>query len=149
MILDRLDTFGAVDVAAPGVVRAIEFLRERFTPTLADGRYELDGDRLFALVQRYETRLFDDCVWEAHRRYLDVQFVAAGVERMGVAHISRMHEVQPYSPERDVTLFHGDGDFFTVEAGGLAVFFPHDVHMPQLAAGAKALVHKVVVKVAV
>ncbi len=52
---------------------------------VALGRHDLDGDDLFALVQEYTTRAADECVWEAHRRYIDVQFVVTGAERMGVA----------------------------------------------------------------
>jgi YhcH/YjgK/YiaL family protein len=149
MILDRIEAAGLYRNISPGIARALDFLREPATATLPEGRYELSNDRVFALVQHYETKLFDQCVWEAHRKYIDVQFIAAGVERMGSARIARMRETQPYDPERDFALFTGDGDFFTVEAGGLAIFFPHDVHMPQLATGAPARVRKIVVKVAV
>lgn len=148
MILDRLESSASYDRMGPNIARALAFLRDPATANLPDGRHSLDGERCFAIVQHYTSKLFDECGWEAHRRYIDVQYVVAGVERMGVSHISRMRVIQPYDPERELAIFDGDGDFFTVEAGMFAVFFPHDVHMPQLAAGAPALVRKIVVKVA-
>src|SRR5262245_18912647 len=114
MILDRLAATDAYRTLSPAMAQALDFLRDHHTPTLTDGRYVLNGDRVFALVQRYETKLFDACIWDAHRKYIDVQCVTAGIERMGVAPISRMREIQPYDPIRDIALFTGDGDFVTV-----------------------------------
>src|SRR5262245_49167940 len=70
-----------------------------------DGKYELDGQNVFAIVQRYQTRPKEKCAWEAHRKYADVQFVLSGAERMGWAPISGLTVRDPYNAEKDVAFF--------------------------------------------
>ena len=149
MIVDQLENLNFYAGLPPRIVRALEFLRDTDLAALSLGRHELDGDWLFALVQEYATKPLEQCKWEAHRRYCDVQFVARGIERIGVANIDRMQVETPYDAEKDVSFFRGDGDFVTVPAGSFAIFAPPDVHMPCLAAGPLVSVLKIVLKAAV
>jgi YhcH/YjgK/YiaL family protein len=128
---------------------AFGYLARTDFPDVAPGRYELDGDRVFALVQRYHTKPREQGVWEAHRRYLDVQYVAAGIECMGVAPLQNLTVTQPYAADNDCELLAGNGDLVTASASTFAIFFPQDAHMPCLACGEPSPVVKVVVKVAV
>jgi biofilm protein TabA len=149
MIVDRLGN-RAVDAHLPSRVRqALEYLRTTDMNAIQLGRHEIDGDRLFALVQEYTTRPANECVWEAHRKYIDVQYVVRGVERMGHAPLARMVVRTPYDPERDVTLFERGDAFVTVNEGAFAIFGPDDVHSPCVAANDPAPVRKVVVKASI
>jgi biofilm protein TabA len=146
MIVDRLGN-RSVDAHLPSRVRqALEYLRTTDMNAIGLGRHEIDGDRLFALVQEYVTRPPHECVWEAHRRYIDVQYVVKGVEKMGHAPLSRVVQRHPYDPERDVTFFEQGEAFVTLAAGSFAIFGPDDVHAPRVAAGEPTTVRKVVVK---
>jgi YhcH/YjgK/YiaL family protein len=111
--------------------------------------YDIDGDTVFALVQRYDTKPREKGLWEAHRRYIDVQFVASGIESLGWAQLGNLTETQPYSAEKDCLLLAGSGDVVTARAGDFLVFFPEDAHMPCLAHDQPSPVLKVVVKVLV
>jgi len=136
----------------PGLAKALEFLRGPGVNALADGRYELDGERVFALVQHYGTAAAGAPRFEAHRKYIDVQFIAVGAEVIGWAPLGRLAVTEAYSAEKDVcfgTVPPGEWTPARLEAGQLAVLYPEDAHAPRLAAGAAALVVKIVVKVAV
>jgi YhcH/YjgK/YiaL family protein len=146
MIVDRLDTATPLYQLPGRLARALEYLRATDLESIPPGRHDIDGDRLFALVQDYTTKAPEDCVWEAHRRYIDVQFLARGDERMGYAPLSRMREREPYDAARDVAFFDPGTEFVTIRAGMFAIVGPEDVHSPGHAAGAPALVRKVVVK---
>ncbi len=147
MIIDRLDGAHITTALPPRLAQALDFLRRTDTAALSIGRHDIDGDRLFALVQEYTSRPPDQCVWEAHRAHIDVQYVARGIERMGYTHISQAVEREPYDGARDVTFFEPGGDFVTVRAGTFTIFGPEDVHAPGHAAGAPLPVLKIVVKV--
>jgi YhcH/YjgK/YiaL family protein len=149
MIIDRLANPSPLYQLPAGLARALEYLRGTDMRSVALGRHDLDGDHLFALVQEYTTRAADQCVWEAHRRYVDVQFVVTGAERMGVASLAQMREREAYDAARDVAFFEPGSEFVTIRAGMFAIFGPEDVHSPCHAAGQPGLVRKVVVKVAV
>jgi len=149
MIIDSIRNRTSYERLGAGIARALKYLAQTDFPGMAPGRYDLDGDAVYALVQQYETRPREKGLWEAHRRYIDVQYVATGIETMGYAPLDTMTVSQAYAPENDCVLFSGNGDFLTVRAGTFVVFFPEDVHMPCLVKDAPGPVRKVVVKVAV
>jgi YhcH/YjgK/YiaL family protein len=150
MILDRLENAALYRSLGTSIALALDYLgRTDFSQT-PEGRYELDGDRVFAIVQRYRPKPAAEGRWEAHRQYLDVQYVAGGVERIGYAPLVDGLPVQrAYDSQKDVVFFDVQGDLFTVPAGGFVIFYPTDVHAPCLATEpsvAAVEVCKVVVK---
>ena len=60
--------------------RAIEFLRRPDIHNMADGRVDIDGQDVFALVHRYETVKTDVLNFEYHRKYIDIQYIVSGRE---------------------------------------------------------------------
>lgn len=149
MIIDGIENATLYKGIGPRLQAAFEYLAKTDFAGMAPGRHDIDGNKVYALVQQYETKPRDKGVWEAHRRYVDVQYVAAGIEAMGYAPVANLTVTQAYSPTNDCALFAGTGDFITARAGTFVVFFPADAHMPCLASEAPVPVQKVVVKVAV
>lgn len=134
----------------PGLRKAIDFLRRTDLERLADGRTEIDGERVFALVQRYETEKSGTLNFECHRKYIDIQVIVAGVEMIGWTDADRMEVTKPYDEARDACF--GRAAAWTpvrLEAGRLAVFWPSDAHAPKQCVEAPSPVMKIVVKVAV
>ena len=86
---------------SPAMKRALSYLRETDFSKLKDGRYEIDGDRIYATVQRYDTKPAWECRPESHRRYTDVQYVAEGQEFIGwCAFTPALKESVPYDEEK-------------------------------------------------
>ena len=132
--------------------KAVEFLRRPDLAALPDGRVEIDGERVYALPQRYETLAADRPRFEHHRKYIDIQFIVSGAEVIGWAPVERMQVTEAYDPERDIafgTVPEGEMTPVLLRAGQFAVLHPEDGHAPRLAAGSPAPVFKIVVKVAV
>ncbi|PKM97808.1 MAG: YhcH/YjgK/YiaL family protein [Elusimicrobia bacterium HGW-Elusimicrobia-3] len=135
--------------ALPGLALALAWLRRPEAAGLPDGRYEIDGERVFALVQRYET-LAGEPRFEAHRRYADVQYLAAGAETIAAAPLAALAVTEAYDAGKDVcfgAVPAGRASLLVLAAGELAILYPEDAHAPRLAAGAPAPVTKIVVKV--
>ncbi len=148
MIVDRIAN-AALYAADRKLARALEYLAKTDFSKVEPGRYELDGTKLFALVQQVETKPREEKQFEAHRKYIDVQFIVSGAEQMGYAHLATLKTAQPYDADKDAEMLRGAGDFITATPGTFLVFFPEDAHMPCVAVGRPAAVKKVVVKVAV
>lgn len=150
MIVDRLENAAAYQALGPRIAAALDYLRATDFSTMPHGRHDLDGDRLFAIVQRYQPKPLDQAAWEAHRVYLDVQYVFHGAERIGYAAAREdTPEAVPYNEEKDVVFYDVRGDFFELRAGSFAIFGPQDIHAPGLAPvrpSPDPWVHKVVVK---
>jgi biofilm protein TabA len=151
MIVTDLEHASEQIALTPALQKALAFLQRLGSQTLADGRVEIDGEQAYALFQSYDTRPGEP-KFEAHRKYLDIQYVAAGEEIIGWAFIDRMVVDAAYDEAKDVCLGHVPPAEVTpvrLSAGQLAVLYPTDAHAPKLAAGAPAAVKKIVVKVAV
>ncbi|MCC6546339.1 YhcH/YjgK/YiaL family protein [Candidatus Sumerlaeota bacterium] len=148
MILDSLVNFHLH--AAPGtrLHRAFEYLRD-FDPATPDGRVEVDGDNVFALVQGYDTRPMGKCRFEAHKKYIDIQYVSSGGEIMGWRPARDLDVAEEYDEERDIVFFEQPSTFTPCEvtAGLFTVFFPHDAHEPGIRMLGHSNVRKVVMKV--
>lgn len=149
MILDELAHAALYAPVGKGIAGALEFLANADLAGMDEGMHHIEGDQIYAMVLDYNTKPRNQCVWEAHRRYLDVQYIVSGVERMGCADLDRMTPVGDYDEAKDVLFLEGEGSFFILRAGAFAIFAPHDVHMPGIAVAEPEPVRKVVVKVLV
>jgi len=148
MIVDELKSwrrYAALEELRP----AFEFLERRADEALPDGRIEIDGARLFALPQSYAPRAALGARFESHRRYADVQYIAAGAEMIGYAPTGGLAAETPYDPERDIAFYAQPACYTPVAltAGSFAVFYPDDAHMPCCRLDSDEPVRKVVVKV--
>jgi YhcH/YjgK/YiaL family protein len=143
MIIDRIENAAQYRKLGKGIALALDSLKTKREP----GRHELDGDKVFALVQRYQTKPQVEGKWESHRKFIDVQYVEEGVERIGWAPINKLTVTEPYDESKDIVFHKGDGEFVTVPAGFFVIFFPEDGHMPGLAVDQPSPVKKVVVKI--
>lgn len=151
MILDTLAQSAQYDALNPRFARAFAFLRQ--LPADAKvGRHEIDGDDCFALVQQYTTKPVAERQFEAHRQYIDIQFVARGREYIYWAPLSTLTNVtMPFDTSKDAALYSGAPEKAPIEVreGQFAILFPQDGHAPACAWGDPAEVRKVVVKVRV
>ena len=149
MILDVLSRACLYEPLHPVFAAAFAFLRRPDLATLPEGRLALDGERLFAIVQEYETKPLAGGLLEVHRRYIDIQVVVSGEELVGYAPLAGQTVKEPYQEARDIAFLEGRSDLLPLRAGSFAIFYPHDAHMPSRAAGTPARVRKIVIKVAV
>jgi biofilm protein TabA len=149
MIADRIENASRYHALHPRIARALEFLGRADLDTLAEGRHAIEGDQVYALVQHYTTEPASSKRWESHRRYVDVQYVASGVESMGWAARDTLTVTQTYAADKDVEL-HGetaDATAVRLDPRFFCILFPTDAHKPGCARGEPTQVRKVVVKV--
>ncbi len=139
---------------SPRLTQALTWLRTADLGRLSLGTLELDGPALHVRVAEYVTRPAVAVPFEAHRRFIDVQCLAAGCEQLGFAPVAALRMTQAYDAERDIALFapptadRPPGGALTLVPGRFAILFPHDAHQPGVAVGPPCLVRKVVLKVA-
>ncbi len=148
MIYDNLANFRRYAGIAPEYwVRAFTFL-EQLTPTTPEGRYELEGDRLYLLVQRYEVQPDSSHPAEVHRRYLDVQLLLDGVETIYQQPLPANWNEATFNQAGDIGFFPFERESATplrLYPGVFAAFFPGEGHRPRCGSQLQT-VRKVVVK---
>lgn len=148
MIVDRLPNAEKHYRLHPGLAPAFEFLRSNNLSSLPIGKHEIDGDRLFVMIARDNGRGQSGTRLEAHRKYIDVQYVIEGGEIIGFRPTCTCVEIaEPFDRQRDIIFFSDKPNtWVSIPTGAFAIFFPDDAHAP-LAGEDQVL--KAVVKIAV
>lgn len=149
MIADTFEQRHRYTGLSPRFAAAFKFL-ETFSATEPDGRYDIEADDCFALVQSYTTRPVAQAKFEAHRIYADIQFIRAGNETILWSPLAALTQVtQPYTAEKDIAFYANPAQWTPValHAGQFAIFFPADGHSPGLECGALSEVRKIVIKI--
>lgn len=148
MIIDSLNNASLYTDMHPLFSQAFGWLASTNLQNLENGRFELSGDQLFAIVQSYETKSADTEQMEAHKRYIDIQYMIDGEEQIGHAFLKDQPVTKEYSREDDYWLTDALPSFFTkLTAGNFMIFYPTDLHMPCIQTYVKQNVKKVVIKV--
>lgn len=148
MILDQLSASSAYESLHPLFPKAFAYLRS-FDANTPDGKYELQGPDLVAIVQRYRTASSAEKLWEAHQTYGDIQVVYQGLEYCGHADQRTLVVTKPYVAEKDVEKYAAPTAptaLLTLGRGNFAIFHPQDGHQPGVQVGAPADILKVVIK---
>jgi YhcH/YjgK/YiaL family protein len=148
MIHDSLKSAPLYHGLHPLFPQAFAYLQS-FDPNTPDGKYELHGKDLVAIVERYSTKPAGDKEWEAHEVYGDIQAMIEGSERCGHCERSRLAVIRPYNPEKDVEKFSApahEASSLVMTPGMFAIFYPQDAHQPSVQMHAPAPVLKVVLK---
>ena len=147
IIVDRLERADNYYHMHPAFEKAFAFLRQNALAELPIGRHEIDGDRMFCIISKGPGRSRAEAKLEAHRKYIDIQYVIAGTDEMGFKPTAActLSDVS-YDADKDIELFKDESESWTqVPAGSFVIFFPEDAHAPLV--GSEEI-HKAVLKIA-
>lgn len=128
--------------------KAFTFLRKVNLDTIRPGKYPIDGDSVFATVTENPTKDFENTKWEFHKKFIDIQMVIKGSEKMGILPIDKLTVTDVYNDKKDVGFGISDeGEFCLAEAGTFLIFFPGDAHRPNIKTEGCDKDKKIVIKV--
>ena len=151
MIVGRISDVATQRGTLPeAIVRALEALQKVDLGAMEPGRYEIEGDKLFYLVQDVELRTMEESRAEAHQKYADIQIPFSTGERYGFA--LPQPDLAPSDDQleaKDLAFYPTPAGecFLDVAPGTYLVFLPTELHRPCLAIKDKATIRKAVVKV--
>ena len=149
MIVDKLKNARWYYGSGKKLQLALEWLQKTRVAGMSAGRYEIDGANVYALVQEYISKPRKQGKLEAHRKYMDVQYIVSGVEQIGYANTEDAKVSVPYDESKDALFVDTPCDMVTMRAGMFMILGPQDAHMPGITAISPQTVKKVVVKVIV
>ncbi len=149
MVVDRIENLKIYSPLLSCIPAIENFLKAFGKNPLPDGRYELDGDKLFALVQRYATKPAEGRLPEAHRKYIDLQVAVEGREYIGWAPLAELtEETEEFSKGGDIAFYSGSIQLnIPLNQGYFALLYPEDAHLPCTQIDGPEEVAKVVFKI--
>jgi YhcH/YjgK/YiaL family protein len=151
MIIDRVENTYLYEPLHRRFQKAFAILADPAIARKPDGRYPVEGDDLYYIVQHYTTKPIDQGRLESHKKYIDIQVLIAGQEILCYSPITGLEVVDPYDAAKDI-MFYLAGTIIAhtrLEPGIFCLLYPHDAHLPSCQVTCPAAVHKVVLKIRV
>jgi biofilm protein TabA len=127
--------------------KAFAYLKNTDLTTLTNGRHVIDGSTVYAIVTEAPSKDYDKTAFESHQKYIDLQYVITGEEKMAKAPLAAVAVNKPYDEAADIAFYTGEGKLYTVPAGTFMLFFPTEAHRPNITPGGNKVVKKIVIKV--
>ncbi|MBC7828958.1 MAG: YhcH/YjgK/YiaL family protein [Chitinophagaceae bacterium] len=148
MIIDTIKNAEKYYCVHPLFAKAFEYIRSVDLSTLEDGKYEIDGNNLRAIVTNKigMTAAESSAKFECHDQHIDIQLCMKGVEKLGwKPREACIEQKGDYNPDKDVAYYNDAPDmYFELKDGQFAIFYPEDVHAPMIG---QDLIKKMVIKV--
>jgi len=126
---------------------AFAFLKENDLKALANGRFPIDGENVFAFITENPTKNLDSTQWESHKNYVDLHYVISGEEMIGDCPKSKLTVTKSYDASKDIANYSGAGKIYTARPGTFFIFFPSDGHRPGISPGGNKSDKKIVIKI--
>ncbi len=146
MIVDRLENIQTYQPLGRRISVALAYLQTTDFSQFEIGEYPIEGKDIFAIVNDYALKPETEGRLEAHREYVDIQFLAQGGESIGYVPYREQQMISEYNAEGDYAFYAGTSSLIRLEQGMFAIFFPEDLHMPGIG-DPNERVRKVVVKI--
>jgi YhcH/YjgK/YiaL family protein len=134
----------------PNLARAIDHVLQLDFANLIAGQYEIEKENIFYMVNEYCTKPAVECEPERHRQYTDIQIMINGAEKFGYTSFINQRPSTEFLPDNDVAFYTIPAeniDYITLVPGKFILFFPTDIHQPEVCAGTTALVKKLIIKI--
>ncbi len=147
MIVDRLCNAAAYYGISSAIEKALKYLQSTDFTDIKPGTYYIDDNNMYVIISEYNTKPSEEAKFEAHNKYIDVQYIIEGTEKMGYTNVENIKVTINYDEKKDILFGEGIGDFITMPAGSFAIFMPQDAHMPNIKIRDSAYVKKAVVKI--
>ena len=149
MILDQLESSLIYAGLGEKIAIGLGLLNGDSVCNAEPGKYEVDGENLFYIVDEYETKPVQEGRLEIHRKYLDIQYIVSGEECIGVAPLEGLTEETVYDGKRDLAFYKFEPSMskLHLKQGMFAIFWPNEPHMPGRSINKTEMVKKIVVKI--
>lgn len=97
------------------------------TSDMMDGRYDI-SDGMFALIMSGETTSIKEGLFEAHEKYIDLQYIIEGNELLETDNVNTLTLKTPYDEKKDASYYEGTGQVIHIRKEMFYIMFPNDAH---------------------
>jgi YhcH/YjgK/YiaL family protein len=147
MIIDKLINYCNYNFSNRNISKALKLILNTDFRNKESGKYKIEGDELYYLVNEYKTKSEYETVPELHKKYIDIQYLAVGTERIGYAPYSRQIVFRKYNNENDIAFYKSNMSYITLSEGMFAIINTMELHQPGILLKEPEYVKKIVFKV--
>ncbi len=146
MILDTIDNSSLYMTINDHIKKGLKYIQDTDLINLKPGKYDL-GEGIFGIISEYNTKPIENCRPEAHKKFIDIQYIINGEEKIGYAPLSDQVPSVAYNEENDIVFFNEKTSLSILSAGFFAVYFPTDIHQPCIMIDSPKPIKKLVIKI--
>jgi YhcH/YjgK/YiaL family protein len=146
MVVDHLRNYKIYQALSRRISVGLAYLFETDFTQLEVGKYPIEGEDVFAIINDYALKPESEGRLEGHREYIDIQYLARGGESIGYVPYRGQQMVSDYNDAGDYVFYSGSSSLVRLEERMFAIFYQEDLHMPGIGHPDET-VRKVVVKV--
>lgn len=150
MIFDKIENASYYRNISSNLQTALDFMQDNDLNGFENGRFEIANGNVTVIIKKgYNTKEEEQCKWESHRKYIDIQYLLEGQEQIGYYKASDMEIKVIYDEENDKILYHDCDKYFKTKlyAGDFIILFPDDAHKTLIAGDEVTTNNKAVIKV--
>ncbi|MEG1806011.1 MAG: YhcH/YjgK/YiaL family protein [Clostridia bacterium] len=130
MIYDKLNNLNKYFNNNKVMSKLSRFLEDNDVYSFPDGKYKIDGDNLFVVLMSYNAKDKNECKLESHEKYIDIQAILSGEEKIEYVKNDESKSLEPYNEEKDIQFFEGSGIELNVKESEFVLFMPKECHRP-------------------
>ena len=145
MVYDNLKNIDKYTQSNDLIAEAMKVIKTLDLEALEVGKYIVDEDKLYYMIQQYDSHTWENGKFETHDNHIDIN----GEETITYADRKEMTEKAPYNEVKDVTFYDDSvrGEDFILRNGDFMILEPNDGHKPGNCLTAPSPVKKLVFKV--
>ncbi len=149
MIVDNLKNASLYYNVAKGFEKAFNFLNTLDLETCEEGTFEVDGEKVKAIITSDKLKNKDAAVLETHQKHIDIQIPLSQNETYGWKSANTLDKTTDnYDAAKDLELYPDvtPTTYVTLLPGEFVIFLPEDVHAPLIGNGdIKKIIFKILV----
>ncbi len=148
MIIDKIENIDMYAMVSENIKNAIEYIKKTNFLEMETGKHEIN-ENMFVLVNAYETQENKLEILEAHKTYIDFQYILEGSELIEYELFNQQKIHTHYNTEEDYILYQTSKAKSQIQfnTGMFAILFPNDLHLPGVINKEKSKVKKIVLKI--
>lgn len=149
MIYDLVENFEKYSSIHPHFADVAKFLKTNRLKEIGEGKHLVNNNGAFVIISTYESKPIENCITEAHLKYIDIQIPISGLESIGVASKVECEQLD-FLEEKDFIKLKGEVSVLRLSPKHFAILFPDDAHTPQICYNNKPeIIKKAVFKIPV
>ena len=145
MIKDKIDNAKKYYNLSPQIKKGLLFLQENDMKKIRTGKHIIDGDEIYVNIEEYDTKKTGNI--EAHKKYIDIQFIISGEENIGITTLENLTQITQYNETNDIIFYNGEINMNLMRENDFLILYPEDAHLPCQMINKPARVKKAVVKI--
>ncbi|MDW5290582.1 YhcH/YjgK/YiaL family protein [Formosa sp. PL04] len=146
MIIDKIENQIIYKSLSKSIEKGFDFINKNDLTKIPLGKYEIEGEDIFAIVMEYDTKIKSECKFEGHHKYIDLQYMISGTEYVSLETLTNQIPVES-NTEKDYDFYNIESQALKFDSGRFMIFFPDDLHQPGIHLNEVSTVKKVVIKI--